>query len=158
VALSGTYIARLNVASPTASATLPALQLTLSANRSYTIQRIEINQETVTATGVSAIELVTSTAVAPGTLATVGGVITFKNSRDTALTAPTLQTSGFAGGLTGTQVTKWRQGFNVLSGYLYSPTPQEQEVIDGTDTGFLWLRLPIAAAATYNISLVVSEQ
>lgn len=157
MAAPGTLVARLNVASPTASATLPALQLTLNANRTYHLLRVEITQETSTTSGAGAIEVVTSSAVAPGTLATVGGVLTALNYTDTL--QATLQTSGFSGALTGTQVVVFRKAYNILSGYLYLPIPEERLIIqgNGTNTKFLWLRLPVAPAATYNVELVAQE-
>lgn len=157
MAAPSTYIARVNIANPTASATLPAIQIAAPAAKPLEILRVEINQETSTTSGVTAVELVTSTATAPGSLGTTGLVGPNNlNPSDNATGSSTVTSSGFSGALTGTQKVYEHMGFNVLNGALYLPVPEERLRVAGG--AFFWVRLPVTApSATYNISVTYTE-
>jgi hypothetical protein len=149
------YKSSLKLASPAGSATLPVLQIAAAATKPLIVQRLEITNESSVTSAVGIAELVRSTATAPGTLSLAAGRI-IKLDPSFAAAGFALTDTGFSGALTGTQETIGRWGFNILNGFLYLPTPEEQfEIAAG---GFLWVRLvPTVPTATYDVDVVVTE-
>jgi hypothetical protein len=158
MAAPGTFVARLTATSLSSSTTLPVIQLTLNANRTYEIYRVEISNESSTTSGDAAYEIVASSAVAPGTLTAGNASIVALNYTDTI--QATVQGSGFSGSLTGTQTVLKRQGFNILSSALYLPVPEERFVMQGNATNYkyLWVRLPVLPASTTMTVEVVGRE
>lgn len=147
------YVIHAQFASPTASSTSPHLQILAGASPFYVL-RIEIDQETSTTSAVMAVEFVRSTLTAAGTLTSTGVVTTALNARDPA-SRVIVTNAGFSGVGTGTQTVLERHGFNVLSGYQSPPTPQEYFEFDQATA--LWIRFPLVAAVTLNVTVRIDE-
>lgn len=150
------FVARLPATSLSSSTTLPVLQLAAATGKPLEIVRLEISQEGSTTSANAAVEMIYSTATAPGTL-TAGNSVVAKNNPSSGAQGFTLTGSGFSGSLTGTQNVLKRQGWNVLNGYLYLPVPEERFEVPGG--GFLWIRLPVLpASTTVDLEIAVIER
>jgi hypothetical protein len=130
----------------THSTAIGILQLTAPSNEIVEILRAWVTQETVTATGQAGVELRRTSTAGTGTTVTPAS-LSSGTSNATALHT-----------LTGGTLSAvlYREGFNIVNGWLYLPVPEERITIP--PGGFLQLAFTTApASASYSYGMIYQE-
>jgi|SRR5581483_3961603 len=143
----------------TVSTAISVLQAKAGANNGFEIVRASVTQYGSTTSAQEEIEIVRKSGAATVTAAVAG---TSLMSRDPNQATASLSLGTSATGVTATAEGTdsdviIREGFNVLNGWLYLPTPEERPYVP--PAGIIALKFPTAPASqTWNFELVLMEK
>ena len=140
---SGAYnVIRPGVATSTAITVIQVLAPALSA---IEISRVWCNQNSVTTTNQTQLQLNRNSTACTVTSATAVPLANgMQASKCVGGTSATGVTATAEGTLT---ATIWSEGFNIVNGVLYLPVPEARALVVGSAAGFVGVKFPSAPAA-----------
>lgn len=143
---TGVYTISLDATVVSTARTL--IQYNAPATRVAVVLRAWVSQTLSETSTQEEVQLLRVTTAGTGTAATPRPVGSFAAAAGTATVNHTAE--GTAGDSLG------REGFNILNGWLYVPTPDEYEIVP--PSGRIALKFPVApASATWSAGLVIAE-